>query len=47
LFNHEDTQAIAAIATARNELAEAIDQTAAALRQGGRLFYVGAELVVV
>ena len=42
LFNHEDTQAIAAIATARNELAEAIDQTAAALRQGGRLFYVGA-----
>jgi N-acetylmuramic acid 6-phosphate etherase len=42
LFNQEDAQAIAAIADARVPLAEAIDRTAAALRQGGRLFYVGA-----
>ncbi len=42
LFNQEDAQAIAAIATARTELAEAIDRTASALEQGGRLFYVGA-----
>ncbi len=42
LFNREDAQTIAAIAAARVELAEAIDRTAAALHQGGRLFYIGA-----
>ncbi|MBF2075671.1 MAG: N-acetylmuramic acid 6-phosphate etherase [Synechococcales cyanobacterium C42_A2020_086] len=42
LFNREDAQTIAAVAAAREPLAEAIDRTAAALRQGGRLFYVGA-----
>jgi N-acetylmuramic acid 6-phosphate etherase len=42
LFNREDAQTIAAIAQARTELAAAIDRTAEALRQGGRLFYVGA-----
>lgn len=42
LFNQEDAQVIAAIATARNELAQAIDRTAKSLQQGGRLFYVGA-----
>jgi N-acetylmuramic acid 6-phosphate etherase len=42
LFNREDAQAIAAIAAAKAEIAQAIDLTAAALRHGGRLFYVGA-----
>jgi N-acetylmuramic acid 6-phosphate etherase len=42
LFNREDAQTIAAIAKAREELASAIDRTAEALRQGGRLFYIGA-----
>lgn len=42
LFNSEDAAAIAAVAAAKNELALAIDRTADALRQGGRLFYVGA-----
>jgi N-acetylmuramic acid 6-phosphate etherase len=42
LFNQEDAKAIAAIAAARVPLAEAIDRTAEALRQGGRLFYIGA-----
>ncbi|MCL6435038.1 MAG: N-acetylmuramic acid 6-phosphate etherase [Leptolyngbyaceae cyanobacterium HOT.MB2.61] len=42
LFNREDARVIGAIALARRELAEAIDRTAEALRQGGRLFYVGA-----
>ncbi len=42
LFNQEDARTIAAIAAARLELAEAISRSAAALRQGGRLFYVGA-----
>lgn len=42
VFNQEDAQTIAAIAGARVELAEAIDRTAAALRSGGRLFYIGA-----
>ncbi|NET33724.1 MAG: N-acetylmuramic acid 6-phosphate etherase [Cyanothece sp. SIO1E1] len=41
LFNQEDAQVIKAIAAARSPLAEAIDRTAIALRQGGRLFYVG------
>lgn len=42
VFNQEDARTIAAIAGAREVLAQAIDQTAASLRQGGRLFYVGA-----
>ena len=42
LFNQEDTKTIEAIAKARMTLAKTIDVTAAAFRQGGRLFYVGA-----
>lgn len=42
LFNQEDAQAVAAVAAAKVELAQAIDRTAAALNQGGRLFYLGA-----
>ncbi len=42
LFNREDARTIAAIGAVRQELAAAIDSTAAALRHGGRLFYVGA-----
>ncbi|MEL7523533.1 MAG: N-acetylmuramic acid 6-phosphate etherase, partial [Cyanobacteria bacterium J06553_1] len=42
LFNQEDAKTIQAIANARDALATTIDVTAAALQQGGRLFYVGA-----
>src|SRR4028119_131796 len=42
LFNREDAQTLSAIARAREELAQAIDIAAESLRQGGRLFYVGA-----
>jgi N-acetylmuramic acid 6-phosphate etherase len=42
LFNKEDINTIDAIAGARQELADAIDLIAANLRQGGRLFYIGA-----
>ncbi len=42
LFNQEDQKTLSAIATAREALAEAITRTAAALGQGGRLFYIGA-----
>lgn len=42
LFNQEDARVLEAIAGARLALAEAITRTAAALRQGGRLFYIGA-----
>lgn len=42
LFNREDEKVLAAIGAARGDLAQAIDCTAAALAQGGRLFYVGA-----
>ncbi|MDJ0800943.1 MAG: N-acetylmuramic acid 6-phosphate etherase [Calothrix sp. MO_167.B12] len=42
LFNSEDQKAVAAVAGAKNELAKAIDITVARLRQGGRLFYIGA-----
>ncbi len=42
LFNHEDHKAVAAVAEAKVQLAAAIDLTADRLRQGGRLFYVGA-----
>jgi N-acetylmuramic acid 6-phosphate etherase len=42
LFNTEDNQTIKAIAGARQELAQAIEATAKGMRQGGRLFYIGA-----
>ena len=42
LFNREDAKTLEAIANARETLAEAIDISTQALRQGGRLFYVGA-----
>ena len=42
LFNQEDAQTLRAIAQAKSELAQAIDLSTASLRQGGRLFYVGA-----
>ncbi len=42
LFNQEDAKTIAAIGVAKLELATAIDRTAASLRLGGRLFYIGA-----
>ena len=42
LFNQEDKKTIEAIASARIPLAKTIDVAAAALKQGGRLFYVGA-----
>jgi N-acetylmuramic acid 6-phosphate etherase len=42
LFNKEDVNTIDAIAGARLELAQAIDTIADSLRQGGRLFYIGA-----
>jgi N-acetylmuramic acid 6-phosphate etherase len=42
LFNSEDLKAVAAVAAAKVQLAAAIDLTADRLRQGGRLFYVGA-----
>jgi len=42
LFNQEDYRVVEAIGKAREPLAAAISLTAAALRQGGRLFYVGA-----
>jgi N-acetylmuramic acid 6-phosphate etherase len=42
LFNQEDENTLKAIAGARTELAHAIDLIADSLRQGGRLFYIGA-----
>lgn len=42
VFNREDQRTIDAIAHARTALAQAINLTAASLREGGRLFYVGA-----
>lgn len=42
LFNQEDKNVVEAIANARLPLAQAIDRIAAALSQGGRLFYIGA-----
>jgi N-acetylmuramic acid 6-phosphate etherase len=42
LFNQEDARAIAAIAQARTALATAIELTSDRLREGGRLFYIGA-----
>ena len=42
LFNQEDRKTIEAIAQARMTLAQTIDATAKAFKQGGRLFYIGA-----
>ena len=42
LFNQEDNKTIEAIASARIPLAKTIDVTSEALKQGGRLLYVGA-----
>jgi N-acetylmuramic acid 6-phosphate etherase len=42
LFNQEDVNTLNAIMGARAELAMAIDTIADSLRQGGRLFYIGA-----
>jgi len=42
LFNREDAKTIEAIANARIPLARVIELTAAAMKKGGRLFYVGA-----
>ncbi len=42
LFNAEDAQTLSAIASAKTQLAKAIDLIANALHHGGRLFYVGA-----
>ncbi len=42
LFNREDVQTLLAIAKAREPLARAIEIATDCLREGGRLFYVGA-----
>ncbi len=42
LFNAEDNKTIEAIAAARTEIAEAIEITSTALKNDGRLFYIGA-----
>lgn len=42
LFQQEDAKAVAAIAEVRQEIAQVIDRATECLRQGGRLFYVGA-----
>lgn len=42
LFNREDQKAVTAVAGAKLALARTIEETAARLGQGGRLFYVGA-----
>ncbi len=42
LFNREDQKAVKAVAGAKLALARTIEETAARLGQGGRLFYVGA-----
>ena len=42
LFNQEDQKTLDAIALARTEIAETIAITAKKIKQGGRLFYIGA-----
>ena len=42
VFNREDQRTVDAIAQARTHLAQAINLAAASMREGGRLFYVGA-----
>ena len=42
LFNQEDQKTIDAIASAKEAIAQTIEATAKSLKQGGRLFYIGA-----
>ena len=42
VFNQEDQNTIDAIGNAKNEIAKTIEETAKQLKQGGRLFYIGA-----
>lgn len=42
LFNQEDQRTVAAIADAREPLAQAIEAISTALGQGGKLYYIGA-----
>ena len=42
LFNQEDQKTIDAIASAREEIAKTIEVAAKGIKQGGRLFYIGA-----
>jgi N-acetylmuramic acid 6-phosphate etherase len=42
LFNREDQKTVDAIVNAKNAIAETIEVTASQLKQGGRLFYIGA-----
>lgn len=42
VFNQEDQRTVDAIAQSRTALAQAINLAAASMREGGRLFYVGA-----
>jgi N-acetylmuramic acid 6-phosphate etherase len=42
IINHEDAKVAAAVKKALPEIAEVIDQVARALRDGGRLIYIGA-----
>ena len=42
LFNQEDAKTIAAIANARESLAETIDAATKGINHGGRIFYIGA-----
>lgn len=42
LFNQEDAKTLVAIANMREKLAQSIEITAQAIKNGGRLFYVGA-----
>lgn len=42
VFNQEDQRTVDAIAHARTSLAQAINLAAASMREGGRLFYIGA-----
>ena len=42
LFNQEDAKTIAAIANARESLAETIDAATKGISHGGRIFYIGA-----
>ncbi|MEM8503159.1 MAG: N-acetylmuramic acid 6-phosphate etherase [Cyanobacteria bacterium P01_D01_bin.1] len=42
VFNREDQRTVDAIAHARTHLAQAINLAAASMKEGGRLFYVGA-----
>ena len=47
IINHEDAKVAAAVKKAIPEIAAVIDQVARSLRDGGRLIYIGAGLVVL